>query len=434
MNSKKSITSEQLVEAFVINQNIIKSNPKLERLTRQSIINTSLYYGNSASQNASKLYTPKISINKDTTIFAAAKLKKKYNNVAILNFASAVNPGGGVTVGAKAQEESICRCSNLYNCLIKPDLWQQYYKFHREDTNSFFSNRVIYSKGVTVFMTDTEIPEYTDDWFKVDVITCAAPNQSNQSIIDSEVTSKVFIDRISSILNIAFDNGIEAIVLGAFGCGAYKNPPRIVADAFKYVLVNLGYENSFKEIVFAIKRSELPCPNLIAFENTFYGLSEEQNLMRFCDGNEMIFDKNVNAFEKRKQEDESHKKYLPVGTIVELRNDNKKLIVLGFCFETTDKTVFDYCGCLYPEGLTYNKELKTYNHYQISKIYHIGYFNYQHQIFRDKLLEEKNDAQNIIMKKIKIREKQKRKVVILFSILLLLIIIGTLLLINGLLP
>ena len=60
----------------------------------------------------------------NTRTFEAAK---KYENVAILNFASATNPGGGVKTGSNAQEECLCRCSTLYPCLNQKKFWDEYY-------------------------------------------------------------------------------------------------------------------------------------------------------------------------------------------------------------------------------------------------------------------------------------------------------------------
>ena len=51
------------------------------------------------------------------------------------------------------------------------------------------------------------------------------------------------------------ENEAEALVLGAFGCGAFHNPPFIVAEAFRQVMISSRYINSFKEVIFAIKRT-----------------------------------------------------------------------------------------------------------------------------------------------------------------------------------
>jgi uncharacterized protein (TIGR02452 family) len=56
--------------------------------------------------------------------FEAASVYKD-TKVAVLNFASASNPGGGVVRGANAQEECLCRCSDLYFCLNIDENWKK---------------------------------------------------------------------------------------------------------------------------------------------------------------------------------------------------------------------------------------------------------------------------------------------------------------------
>ena len=99
-------------------------------------------------------------------------------NVAIHNFASSTNPGGGVTRGASAQEECLCRCSGLYFCLSVPEMMKGFYYPHRNAKNPINNADIIYTPDVTVFKTDTSHPKLMDEkgWYDVDVITCAAPN------------------------------------------------------------------------------------------------------------------------------------------------------------------------------------------------------------------------------------------------------------------
>lgn len=187
------------------------------------------------------------------------------SKVAVLNFASASHPGGGVTTGAGAQEESICRCSTLHFCLLSPEMDKLFYDPHWRQKNALHNDDGIYTPGVTVFKTDTSAPELLNesDWYDVDVITCAAPNLrhfeykngqlvdkfSNQSITN-EGLKQLHIKRLRRILDIAILNGVENIVLGAFGCGAFKNDPKIVADATTEVIRDYLY--AFKNIEFAI--------------------------------------------------------------------------------------------------------------------------------------------------------------------------------------
>ena len=80
------------------------------------------------------LHPAKISVSRKRTLEAAsAYIGKK---VCVLNFASATNPGGGVTRGSSAQEEAICRCSSLYFNLTEKRIWEGFYAPHRAQKNA----------------------------------------------------------------------------------------------------------------------------------------------------------------------------------------------------------------------------------------------------------------------------------------------------------
>ena len=85
-----------------------------------------------------------------TTQVVARQMTKECDAVAILNFASARNPGGGFLRGAKAQEEDLCRCSGLYPCLLK---CPEYYNVNRSQTSMLYTDYAIYSPNVPFFKT-----------------------------------------------------------------------------------------------------------------------------------------------------------------------------------------------------------------------------------------------------------------------------------------
>lgn len=170
--------------------------------------------------------------------------------VCVLNFASATNPGGGVVKGANAQEESICRCSTLYACISDKGISDSFYDSHRQklkdgQLSSLYNDECIYTPDVTVFKTDNERPELLPEtsWYEVDVITCAAPNlrirAGSKMNCSDDKADNIGLDglldlhkkRISRILDIAKMNHVEVMILGAFGCGAFQNPPEIAAWA-----------------------------------------------------------------------------------------------------------------------------------------------------------------------------------------------------------
>lgn len=259
----------------------IASGELLKPATEKAILSSKVYKEDFISN--SKQYPYKvvdIEVVSNTT-FATAKNYCNMGKVAVLNFANPENPGGGVQNGAMAQEECLCRSSNLYPCLCNNTIFSDFYLYHRSLHNFYYTDRIIYTQGVTVFKDDSDIPKLMPEkeWFKVDVITCAAPYMAKCQNIDKKFLEDVFKSRIKNIFESALDNGVQVLILGAFGCGAFKNPPELVSRAFHKVIVDNEYKTKFKKIVFAIKNtvnadSYRTCPNLEAFEKEFYGVSK----------------------------------------------------------------------------------------------------------------------------------------------------------------
>jgi len=95
----------------------------------------------------------KVVVSKKRTYEAAERYRGQ--KVAVLNFASASNPGGGVVRGASAQEECLCRCSGLYFCLDMQQMWDGFYGPHRRTHNPMHNDDIIYTPNVLVFKSDT---------------------------------------------------------------------------------------------------------------------------------------------------------------------------------------------------------------------------------------------------------------------------------------
>ena len=205
--------------------------------------------------------------NRDT--FTAAKEYANIINstnegfVGVLNFASSTNPGGGVTKGSTAQEECLCRCSNLYLTLYQEKCIREYYNINKKYMSNLGSDAIIYSRNVYVFKDKDYNMLPVEDRFYVDVLTCAAPNlrenprnQYNTDASEEKLTLtdeelyNIHVKRARNILNVAVKNEDDYLILGAFGCGAFRNNPEIVAKAYKDVLQDYMY--CFKVIDFAI--------------------------------------------------------------------------------------------------------------------------------------------------------------------------------------
>lgn len=237
----------ELISIFNQTQDIIRTNESLALATQDSCLHNRVYECDfKTKEHKIKNNEFNISIFEGSTFDTARTFTK--GKVAVLNFANPHEPGGGVKRGARAQEECLCRCSNLYNVLATEELSRFYYQWHKQNTNYLFSDRVIYSENIQIIKSDDY--QLLDSPAAVDVITCAAPY--NVYGFDRELLKSTYESRITNILEAAIDNDVDTIVLGAFGCGAFHNPPELMAEAFKEILINRGYYKFFENVVFAI--------------------------------------------------------------------------------------------------------------------------------------------------------------------------------------
>ena len=204
-----------------------------------------------------------LEVTEDTTFHCARQCG--IGKTAVLNFANAYRPGGGVANGAMAQEECLCRSSNLYLSLTLPDMVRDYYQFNQKTTGALGTDAVIYSPGVTVFKSDDPLPVPLPATFRVDVLTCAAPHNGPYGFFSESELFDVFVKRVRNIVEAAAANDADTLILGAFGCGAFHNPPDTVAAAFRTVLRDQEYRRYFQRIVFAIKRNDQVNSNYLAF-------------------------------------------------------------------------------------------------------------------------------------------------------------------------
>lgn len=240
---------EENVLIFQDTERLSKTNGKLNADLKASASGQKLILETDALEKPNlNIYDEpaKVIVSKKRT-FEAAKAYRD-NKVAVHNFASASNPGGGVVRGSTAQEECLCRCSYLYFCLNSPDMWDGFYTPHKQARNPLHNDDIIYTPEVTVFKSDTNNPALLpeNEWYKVNVITCAAPNlramPSNKhntgdgkkaaKISDKEML-EIHEKRLRRILDVAVSEGNDTVILGAFGCGAFMNKANIVAYAAK---------------------------------------------------------------------------------------------------------------------------------------------------------------------------------------------------------
>jgi uncharacterized protein (TIGR02452 family) len=212
-------------------------------------------------------FSSKISVTGETTLQAAQRLARESNDtVAVLNFASAKNPGGGFLGGAQAQEESLARSSGLYPSLLTQP---RFYEFHRKQDNLLYSDMMIYSPNVPVFRNDSGT--LLEEPYLASFITSAAPNagaiannqpQRLEQIPDSLET------RARYVFALAEHFQHERIILGAWGCGVFRNDPVMVAQTFSRLL-ETKFLGAFREVVFAVYDSSREKKVYQVFEKEF---------------------------------------------------------------------------------------------------------------------------------------------------------------------
>ncbi|MFP4007950.1 MAG: TIGR02452 family protein [Spirulinaceae cyanobacterium] len=195
----------------------------------------------------------KFEVENETSLQGAERLARleRFGKIGVLNFASAKNPGGGFLKGSQAQEESLARSSGLYHSLLK---CPEYYEFHRNSRSLLYSNHIIYSPGCPVFRTDDGT--LLDEPYGVDFITSPAPNlgaiERNEPEAKKQVP-EVLRDRASKILTLAAYHNCDALVLGAWGCGVFRNNPAVVAQVFADLLLpSSAFWGRFNTVLFSV--------------------------------------------------------------------------------------------------------------------------------------------------------------------------------------
>lgn len=280
---KNTMGRQENIEIFEDTFALCKRNSTLRDAIEQSAKKQKLYpKGVECTEKQAITYAQpaKIIVSPKRTLEAAMPYAYAGKKVCIHNFASAANPGGGVTKGSSAQEEAICRCSTLYPNLKEEILWKEFYAPHRRQQNPLHNDDCIYTPGVIAFKSDTTYPKLLpeDKWCSVNVLTCAAPNlreRPSNSMNPNDGNTTVRISqkelqalhekRMRKVLDIAWKNGNEVVILGAFGCGAFSNPPLIVAQAMKAVVQE--YRMRFETIEFAVYCSPRDDSNFRIFQN-----------------------------------------------------------------------------------------------------------------------------------------------------------------------
>ena len=222
-----------------------------------------------------------ISVEENDCLETARRLVEEGYNPALLNFASASHPGGGVENGAGAQEETICRRSTLVRSIYSFSYkYSHKYSFMHKSGNNYplgnLNHSIIYSPAVTVFREGQKCI-FMEKPFQCGVITCAALNLGGKYSLSltpdgrmPEVAKSITMNKIRAILRMGLRHGHDSLVLGAFGCGAFRNPPEEVSELFRAVLDEDEFRDRYRLVIFAIINGHnANGRNLKAFRKTF---------------------------------------------------------------------------------------------------------------------------------------------------------------------
>lgn len=233
------------------------------------------------------------------------KLNNKCRDSLVLNFGNYYNAGGGVTTGCTAQEEALCRMSTLYPHLSNAEMRSEFYTPHhkfgypatlRGWIDSGIFNQAIYTKNVKQIKDDYtvgRVGEFVDGPI-FDVMTVAAPDLRESLEPMRHKSYKHFIkEQWRMIFATAFVQKRKNLVLGALGCGAFKNDPKIISAAFYEVLNEKGpggvtWRQCFKNIILPIYVSKHK--------------TDRTNYKSFKDAHNAIY-KHDNKFEELKLKD-----------------------------------------------------------------------------------------------------------------------------------
>lgn len=202
-------------------------------------------YKNSLNNNVAKIKILNVPTVKAVLDLVGENLK----DIGVLNFASAKNPGGGFLNGALAQEESIAVGSGLYDTQIKNE---KYYLENRNCKTMMYTDYMIYSPEV-VFIRDESL-NLLENPVTANILTAPAVNYG-QVILkkeDTDLAKKVMKIRMRKVLALFAEKKNKNLILGAYGCGVFRNDPNLISDYWIELLYEENYVSYFDNIIFAV--------------------------------------------------------------------------------------------------------------------------------------------------------------------------------------
>jgi uncharacterized protein (TIGR02452 family) len=236
---------------------IIIENQKNPHLCEDTI----MYQAPKKVENFPANVTQTISVINADCLETAQMLKLAGYNPAVLNMANGIIPGGAVKTGAGAQEENIFRRSNLFVSLYQYIASGEKYEIPPHPKHTYPlqpKTGGVYSPHVTVFRGN-ESNGYCllTSPYKIAVISVPAIHNPPLVIIERRFylandQAEITKEKMRTILRIAIIKMHDSLVLSAFGCGAFANPPEHIAKLFGEIFEEEEFKNKIKILIFAI--------------------------------------------------------------------------------------------------------------------------------------------------------------------------------------
>jgi uncharacterized protein (TIGR02452 family) len=184
--------------------------------------------------------------------FALARKLPGTSKIGVLNLASDEEPGGGWRFTlSRTQEEALCYSSTLY-ATLKPE-WYPWPNMGPGSVAGIMSPDVVVFRD-TLENGLAELPEH--ERHVVAVMTVAAPRLPALTPDGEDFAKKEDLEdlkgKILLVLRMAAGHNVGRLVLGAMGCGAYRCPPRVVAQEMKKALESEEFAGWFEHVAFAV--------------------------------------------------------------------------------------------------------------------------------------------------------------------------------------
>ena len=226
--------------------------------TQNMVLNTKFYHSPCPVHHVPTIHGKTIvKIENIDCLLAAEKLLNDGYHPAVLNMASRQNPGGGVQTGAGAQEENLFRRTNLFQSLYQFTPYASNFGLYKSKYQYPLDRNFggIYTPHATVFRgTEQKGYPLLDKSFQMSFIAVAGINRP--TLASPEQIIPELIEPVKNKMRTIFRIGLlhhhDSLVLGALGCGAFRNPPAHIARLFHEVMEEEEFKNKYKLLVFAI--------------------------------------------------------------------------------------------------------------------------------------------------------------------------------------